>query len=73
MLARHAPHYDQEVTRLERRGGAWVATTRARQWSAPNVVVATGAARRPVRPTWPGMHSYRGQVLHSSEYRNGDP
>jgi len=73
--ARHElnPRYNQEVTRLERQDGAWVATTRARTWSAHNVVVATGAARRPVRATWPGMDSYRGQVLHSSQYRNGDP
>lgn len=73
--ARHGltPHYTQRVTRLERRDGLWVATTRTREWSARNVVVATGAARRPVRPTWPGMDSYLGQVLHSSEYRNGDP
>ena len=68
-----APHYDQEVTRLELGDGTWTATTRTRQWRARNVVVATGAARRPVRPTWPGMDSYRGQLLHSSEYRNGDP
>ena len=67
------PHYGQEVTRLERCEGSWVARTFAREWKARNVVVATGAARRPVRPTWPGMASYRGQVLHSSEYRNGDP
>jgi cation diffusion facilitator CzcD-associated flavoprotein CzcO len=73
--ARHGlnPHHDQQVTRLEPHDGGWVATTRTRQWSTRNVVVATGAARRPVRPTWPGMDSYRGQVLHSSAYRNGDP
>lgn len=73
--ARHllTPRYDQAVTRLERADGVWIATTPTRQWSARDVVVATGAARRPVRPTWPGMDSYQGQVLHSSEYRNGDP
>ena len=73
--ARHglAPRYGQEVTRLEHRDGAWVSTTRTRQWTSRNVVVATGATRRPVRPSWPGMASYKGQVLHSGEYRNGDP
>ena len=73
--ARHGldPRYGQEVTRLEHRDGAWVSTTRTRQWTSRNVVVATGATRRPVRPSWPGMASYKGQVLHSGEYRNGDP
>src|SRR5450631_968724 len=73
--ARHRlnPHFGQEVTRLEHRDGVWVATTPTRQWTSRNVVIATGASRRPVRPSWPGMDSYRGQVLHSSEYQNGDP
>ena len=67
------PHYGQRVTRLERRDDAWAATTGDREWRATNVVVATGNTRCPVRPTWPGMESYTGQVMHSSEYRNGDP
>ena len=67
------PHYGQEVTRLERVDGCWTATTATRTWSAPNVVVATGATRRPVRPTWPGMEAYAGEILHSSEYVNGEP
>lgn len=67
------PRFDQPVERLERVDGRWVATTPDGTWTARNVVVATGAARRPVRPTWPGMDSYTGDVLHSSDYRNGDP
>lgn len=67
------PHYGQEVNRLERVDGCWSATTATRTWSAPNVVVATGATRRPVRPTWPGMEAYAGEILHSSEYVNGEP
>jgi cation diffusion facilitator CzcD-associated flavoprotein CzcO len=66
------PRYDQPVSRLERRGEAWVATTGDRHWRSANVVIATGATRRPVRPRWPGMEVYGGQVLHSSEYVNGD-
>jgi indole-3-pyruvate monooxygenase len=67
------PHFGQQVERLERVDGAWVATTPDRTWTARHVVVATGATRRPVRPTWPGLSTYTGDVLHSSEYRNGDP
>jgi len=71
--ARHrlTPHYGQEVTRLEQRGTGWVATTADGDWLARSVVVATGANRRPVRPTWPGLDAFGGTVLHSSEYRNG--
>ncbi len=68
-----APHFGQRVARLERRDDYWVATTADREWTARTVVVATGAARVPVRPEWPGMADYRGDVLHSSEYVNGEP
>lgn len=67
------PHFQQQVTRLERQDGEWLATTKTAEWRARTVVVATGANRQPVRPDWPGLESFEGQVLHSSEYRNGDP
>ncbi len=67
------PRYGQRVSRLELRDGAWVATTADRQWRAATVVVATGLAGRPTRPRWPGIQDYRGRVLHSSQYRNGEP
>jgi indole-3-pyruvate monooxygenase len=67
------PRYGERVTKLERTGGEWVATTSKGEWRARSVVVATGANARPVRPTWPGLaDAYQGAVLHSSEYVNGD-
>ena len=67
------PHFGETVRRVERVDGTWEATTSSGVWHAENVVVATGLARAPVRPTWPGMDRYRGDLLHSSEYRNGEP
>lgn len=70
------PRFGRRVTRLERLDGEWVATTADQEWRARNVVIATGANRRPVRPAWPGVDTFGsagGTVLHSSEYRNGDP
>lgn len=37
------------------------------------VVVATGQTGAPVVPAWPGADSFTGSILHSSEYRNGEP
>jgi cation diffusion facilitator CzcD-associated flavoprotein CzcO len=74
--ARHhglTPHFGQRVERLERVDGRWVASTADGTWTARDVVVATGATHRPVRPAWPGMEEYAGDLLHSSEYRNGEP
>ena len=65
------PHYGQRVIRLECHGDKWHATTAECEWRARNVVVATGATRQPVRPTWPGFGSFQGPVVHSSEYHNG--
>jgi cation diffusion facilitator CzcD-associated flavoprotein CzcO len=36
------------------------------------VVVATGIAHAPYRPSWPGMETFRGSIVHSSGYRNPD-
>ena len=66
-----APHYQQQVTSLQRRDGLWRAKTSEREWCARNVVIATGATRRPVRPSWPGQTAFRGTIMHSSEYQNG--
>ena len=73
--ARHhlEPRFGERVTRLAQVDGGWAATTEREDWRARNVVIATGANSRPVRPTWPGLDSFRGPVLHSSEFRNGDP
>ncbi|QDP96017.1 NAD(P)/FAD-dependent oxidoreductase [Microlunatus elymi] len=70
---RLAPQYGQRVLRLEREGGDWVATTADRQWRAGTAVVATGFNRRPVLPSWPGIEDFRGEILHSSAYRNPTP
>ena len=76
VYARHHrldPHFGQRVERLDRGDGRGVATTADGTWTARDVVVATGATHRPVRPTWPGMPEYAGDLLHSSEYVDGEP
>jgi cation diffusion facilitator CzcD-associated flavoprotein CzcO len=67
------PRFSERVSRLEHRDGRWVATTATGEWTARDVVVATGANRVPVRPAWPGIDDFGGDVVHSSEYRNGEP
>jgi indole-3-pyruvate monooxygenase len=67
------PRFGQDVTSLTREDAVWVARTADREWRSRNVVIATGAARRPVVPHWEGESEFEGQVLHSSEYRNGEP
>ena len=67
------PRLGEEVGSLRRAAEGWTVSTSRARYRARNVIVATGYARVPVRPEWPGQGSFRGAVLHSSEYRNGAP
>ncbi len=67
------PVFHSTVSRIRREGSQWGVETNGRAISAPVVVVATGIADAPYRPSWPGSDLYRGAVVHSSEYRNPAP
>ena len=41
--------------------------------AADNVIFATGLASQPVRAHWPGLETFPGSVIHSSEYKNAGP
>ena len=45
----------------------------SRQYTARNLVIATGYNRVPQSPTWEGLADFSGTVLHSHEYKNGEP
>jgi cation diffusion facilitator CzcD-associated flavoprotein CzcO len=64
------PVFGTKVARLRRDGVRWLVDTPLDAISAPVVVVATGIAGAPYRPSWPGMDIYSGAVVHSSNYRN---
>ncbi|HEX4019044.1 MAG TPA: NAD(P)/FAD-dependent oxidoreductase [Frankiaceae bacterium] len=66
------PHFGERVQRVERVDGTWETTTNKGVRRSANVIIATGRTRVPMRPTWPGMEQFHGDVLHSSEFRNGD-
>ena len=63
------PTFHCDVRTLRREAGLWHADTGTGGYAAPTVVVATGWADFPHRPTWPGEDRYRGPVIHSSQYR----
>ena len=64
------PVFNTKVSRLRRDSVRWLADTSLDAISAPVVVVATGIADAPYRPSWPGMDIYSGVVVHSSNYQN---
>jgi len=67
------PAFDTTVSCIRRDGARWRAETAEGSITAPVVIVATGIADAPYRPSWPGLDAYQGAVVHSSEYRNPAP
>jgi cation diffusion facilitator CzcD-associated flavoprotein CzcO len=66
------PVFNAEVTAIRRDGERWLAETSRGAFSAPVMVVATGIAHAPYRPSWPDIDTFRGPIVHSSDYRNPD-
>lgn len=67
------PRLGQHVQRIERSSDGWRTTTQDSEYVSDNVVVATGYTRVPFVPSWPGQDDYRGDRIHSSRYKSGDP
>ncbi len=63
----------QQVARARHADGRWEVETQDTRYRAANLVIATGYNREPFVPDWPGKSSFRGRILHSCEYRNGEP
>jgi indole-3-pyruvate monooxygenase len=79
-LQRYARHFDlapllgEEVCSVRRCDGEWVTTTLSGNiYRSGCVIVATGRNAIPYVPGWPGAERFRGRILHSSCYRNGEP
>jgi putative flavoprotein involved in K+ transport len=56
--------------RVNRIDPGWILDTTAGAMDAETVVVATGYNGAPFIPDWPGLDGFRGELIHSSEYRN---
>lgn len=65
--------FGARVDRLDRLDGGWGVHTRDGLLWARWVVVATGYNRVPWLPEWPGREEFRGELIHSSQYRNPRP
>jgi len=63
----------ENVTSVRREGNHWTTRSTAGDYLSMHVVIATGYNRVPVRPPCDGESEFRGRILHSSTYRNGEP
>jgi putative flavoprotein involved in K+ transport len=58
------------VELIERTGERWMVCTQDGTMLARYVIFATGYNNVPCVPAWRNRESFRGQIVHSSEYRN---
>ncbi|HMH70651.1 MAG TPA: NAD(P)-binding domain-containing protein [Candidatus Saccharimonadales bacterium] len=77
-LQQYADHFDlkvalgQHVTRLAHDGENFVITTSKEEFTAQNVVAATGPFQTPRIPEWSKQLDQNVKQLHSSQYHNPD-
>jgi cation diffusion facilitator CzcD-associated flavoprotein CzcO len=67
------PRFGRRVIAARYANGSWEVQTQDARYQAMNLVIATGYNREPYLPSWPGQASFRGAIMHSSQYRNGEP
>jgi len=63
--------FNQRVTSARREDGQWLVQTQDTLHASPNLILACGYARQPLKPEWQGMDTFPGKIIHSSEYKNG--
>ena len=56
------------VKQVTRCADGWLLETTRGPRVADHVIVATGHNRRPFIPTWPGVETYEGRVIHSADF-----
>lgn len=67
------PELRREVQRCTRGAdGVWDVATNAGDYRSRRVVIATGYNRVPNVPRWPGRDTFRGHIIHSRDYTNGE-
>lgn len=66
--------FGTEVTGIHHSDGHWSAETAGGEvFEADSVVIATGLSNTPRVPDYPGESEFRGEILHTSAYLNGEP
>jgi len=65
--------FNQQVVSASCQNGEWEVETQDALYRASNLVIATGYNREPSLPKWSGQHLFQGRILHSSQYKNGEP
>ena len=58
------------VHKIDRTDGGWVLVLDGGSLTTAHAVIATGSDAEPVLPSWPGLESFGGTVMHAGRFRN---
>ena len=65
------PVFNTQVFSVKKVANNWITTTNNGNYQSKFVVVATGLNHQPKMPAFEGLNTFNGEVLHSSQYKNG--
>jgi putative flavoprotein involved in K+ transport len=65
--------FHQEVISACYENDRWQVQTQDNLYRATNLVIAAGGNHEPFLPTRPGQDLFNGRMMHSSQYKNGEP
>ena len=66
------PKFNQKVVEAKEINNQWEVITETEKFDALNLIIATGYTRTPVQPHIEGIENFKGDVIHSSQYKNGE-
>ena len=64
--------FETTAQAIKRSPDGWLVVTNGGEFTAENVVVATGSDQRPFMPEWPGADSFTGELIHAAHFRHAD-
>jgi cation diffusion facilitator CzcD-associated flavoprotein CzcO len=65
------PLFNKKVTQVKRKENTWETSTTTEKFTSQNLIIATGFSRKPLQPEVKGMENFKGEIIHSYQYKNG--
>jgi cation diffusion facilitator CzcD-associated flavoprotein CzcO len=66
------PKFNQKVIEVKEVNKQWEVITETDKFHGLHLIIATGYARKPVQPHIEGIENFQGDIIHSSQYKNGE-
>ena len=66
-----APNLEEPVLKTRRKDDHWITQTPVHTYASTNLVIASGNNQHPKTPRWQGQEAFKGEILHSIEYKIG--